>query len=99
MVEGSSMSEKAKKPKPRKGPVQRERRQISEEEFLAAILGDIDPVKHAGEGWFSTDEYPTAEDVSDPFLQQEIGREGDYYPGLVVPQNAGDELRKLLARV
>lgn len=91
------MSEKAKRE--RKGPPQRERRQISREEFLAAILGDIDPQKYAGEGWFSTDEYPTAGDVSDPFLQSEIGREGDYYPGLVVPQNARDELRKLLARV
>jgi len=89
-----------KKPKKeRKGPPQRETKEISREEFLAAILGDIDPMKHAGEGWFSTEEYPTADDVSDPFLQQEIGREGDYYPGLVVPQNAGDELRKLLARV
>lgn len=92
------MSERKPK-KERRGPVKRETRRISREEFLASILGDIDPVKHAGEGWFATDEYPTSDDVADPFLQGEIGREGDYYPGLVVPQGAGDELRKLLARV
>lgn len=73
-----------------------ERRKITKEEFLRAILGDIDPEKFAGEGWFSTDEYQPG-DVADPFVRQEIGREGDYYPAQV----SGDErklLRMLLAR-
>lgn len=44
-------------------------------------MSDIDPLKHAGEGWFATDEYARPKDVSNPYTRGEIGREGDYYPG------------------
>jgi hypothetical protein len=83
----------------RKGEPKKETRRVTREEWLAAILGDIDPLKHAGEGWFSTEEYPTPGDVSDPFLQGEIGKEGDYYPGLMAPRSEAEALRKLLARI
>lgn len=53
----------------------------SREEAIAAIRGDIDPAKHAGEGWHATEEIANPEDVRDnPWLQAEVGNEGDYYP-------------------
>ena len=81
------------------GPVENERQQISREEFLAAVLGEINPEKYAGEGWFSTEEYATPGDVADPWIRAEIGREGDYYPGKVRPENERDALMKLLRRM
>lgn len=57
-----------------------ERRQISFEEFLDAVLSDIDPAKHAGESWFATEEYARPEDISSPWTRGEVMREGDYYP-------------------
>lgn len=65
-----------------------ERRQISFEEFLAAVLSDIDPAKYAGEGWFATEEYAFPSDVENPWTRAEIGREEEYYPGLL------DKMRK-----
>lgn len=54
--------------------------QTTREEALAALLGDIDPAKHAGESWFATEEYARPDDISNPFTRAEVGREGDYYP-------------------
>ena len=45
------------------------------------MLSDIDPLKHAGEGWFATDEYARPADIDNPYTRGEIGREDDYYPG------------------
>ena len=41
---------------------------------------DIDPAKHAGEGWFATDEYATPDGIDSPWTRAEVGREEDYYP-------------------
>jgi len=38
-------------------------------------------MKHAGESWFSTDEYARPEDIDNPYTRGEVGREGEYYPG------------------
>lgn len=47
---------------------------------MRAMLGDIDPLKHAGESWFDTEEYPRPADIGNPYTRAEVGREGDYYP-------------------
>lgn len=54
--------------------------QTTREEAIAAMMGDIDPQKHAGEGWFATEEYARPADISNPFTRAEVGREEDYYP-------------------
>lgn len=79
--------------------VERERKKIPRDEWLALVLGEIDPLKYAGEGWFSTEEYPTQADVGDPWVQAEIGREGDYYPAVLRPKNEREALLKLLRRL
>jgi hypothetical protein len=56
-----------------------ERHKESYEQALAA-LGDIDPMKHAGEGWFSTEEYANPADIDSPYVRGDIIGEGDYYP-------------------
>jgi hypothetical protein len=54
---------------------------MTKEEYLAAIAGDIDPMKYAGEGWFATEEYARPGDIkNNPQLRNEIGGEGEYYP-------------------
>lgn len=55
---------------------------MTPEDYLAAIGQDIDPLKHAGEGWFATEEYARPQDIENPFTRAEVGREGDYYPGV-----------------
>lgn len=68
----------AKNPNPK-----RETKEITFEEFLHAILSDIDPAKHAGEGWYATDEYARPEDIQNPWTRATIGKEEEYYPGLM----------------
>jgi hypothetical protein len=58
-----------------------ERQQLSRREWEQANLDDIDPMKHAGESWFATDEYARPEDIDNPYTRGEVGREGEYYPG------------------
>lgn len=58
-----------------------ERREMSQAEWLRGISDDIDPAKHAGEGWFATDEYARPEDVENPYTRGEITHEDAYYPG------------------
>lgn len=58
-----------------------DRRHLTKEQFYAAIRDDIDPMKHAGESWFATEEYPRADDIDNPFTRGEVGHEGEYYPG------------------
>lgn len=58
-----------------------EKRQISFEEFLEAIMNDIDPAKYAGEGQFSVDEYARPADIENPWVRADVIREGEYYPG------------------
>lgn len=53
---------------------------MSKEEFYAALTGDIDPQKYAGEKWFATEEYARPQDISDRNTRYEVGREEDYYP-------------------
>lgn len=62
------------------GPWQTSTQPLKREEWLASLAGDIDPVKHAGEGWFSTDEYAKPSDIMDPFVKAQVGAEEDYYP-------------------
>lgn len=49
-------------------------------EFRQALRDDIDPAKHAGEGWFSTEEYARPADIRSPYTRGEVGHEGAYYP-------------------
>jgi hypothetical protein len=49
-------------------------------EFLTALKDDIDPAKHAGEGWFATEEYARPGDIGSSFVRGDILGEGDYYP-------------------
>lgn len=79
------------------GKPQTERKQLSREEWLAEVMGDIDPEKFAGEGWFATEEYSPG-DVADPFVAGEIGKEGDYYPGKQSTEDERQFLLKLLRR-
>jgi len=34
---------------------ERERKKVSREEWVQGLLGDINPMKYAGEGWYATD--------------------------------------------
>jgi len=47
---------------------------------MRGILSDVDPLKHAGEGWFATDEYARPADIHDPYVRGDILGEGEYYP-------------------
>jgi len=80
------------------GPTEIERQKISREEFLQALLGEIDPMKYAGEGWFSTEEYQPG-DVQDPFVKADVGREEEYYPAKIAFPSEREALMKLLRRV
>lgn len=53
---------------------------MTPEEWRAAIEGDIDPEKYAGENWFATEEYARPADIDNPNTRYEIGREGEPYP-------------------
>jgi hypothetical protein len=54
---------------------------MTRDDFLAAVMGDIDPAKHAGEGWFATEEYARPQDISSPYTRADIPMSGeDYYP-------------------
>ncbi len=44
------------------------------------MLSDIDPAKHAGEGWFATEEYARPEDIGSAYTRGEVMNEGAYYP-------------------
>lgn len=50
---------------------------------MAAYQSDINPLKHAGEGWFQTDEY-FPQDIRDPYVLGDVLGEGEYYPS---PEN------------
>lgn len=54
--------------------------QISRQEFMQGMRDDIDPMKHAGEGWGATDEY-FPQDIDNPYVRGDVMGEGDYYPG------------------
>ena len=55
------------------------------EDWLRRTVGDIDPAKYAGEGWFATEEYPTKQGIQNPYTRGEVGKEGEYYPGPEFP--------------
>lgn len=57
-----------------------DRRIVDKASYIRAALGDIDPAKHAGEGFFQTDEY-FPQDIQDPHLRGDVLHEGAYYPG------------------
>ena len=84
----------AKKKEPK---TQKTVEKLSREEWLREVLKDIDPAKYAGEGWFATEEYAKPGDIGNPFTRAEVGREGDYYPGVITPQQEL-AIRKLLKR-
>lgn len=52
--------------------------------WLKAILGDIDPAKYAGEGWYAVDEIAAPwRDATDPYIIAQAmagGHDADYYP-------------------
>ncbi len=53
---------------------------MSREEFLRAVHDDVDPMKFAGEGQFSVDEY-FPQDINNPYIQGDIPGAGEgYYP-------------------
>jgi hypothetical protein len=82
------MKKKEKKTKPDSkllqaliaGPWSTETSPMTREEWLASLSGDIDPLKHAGEAWFSTEEYAKPSDIQDPYVRAQVGHEGEYYP-------------------
>jgi hypothetical protein len=44
-------------------------------------MGDIDPAKYSGEGWYATDEYAKPSDIKNPYTRADIPMSGeDYYP-------------------
>jgi len=44
-------------------------------------MGDVDPAKYAGEGWYATEEYARPKDISSPYVRADIPMAGeDYYP-------------------
>lgn len=56
------------------------------------ILSDVDPMKHAGEGFFATEEYPSPQMIDDPYVRGDIAAAGqDYYP----PPISDDDLRRM----
>jgi hypothetical protein len=55
-------------------------RKVSREEYLRGIRDDIDPMKHAGEGWYATEEYARPDDIDSRYTRGEVGHEGAYYP-------------------
>jgi hypothetical protein len=74
---------------------------MTKEDFMQAMQDDIDPMKYAGEGWFDTSEYARKEDIGDPFVRNDVGKEGDYYPPVDIQEiirKQDEEHRKRLAR-
>jgi hypothetical protein len=59
----------------------RETQKVTYEEFMRGILGDVDPAKYAGEGWYATEEYAKPSDIQSPWTRGDVLNEGDYYPG------------------
>jgi hypothetical protein len=57
------------------------RQEMTRDAWLRSVAGDIDPAKHAGEGWFATEEYARPEDIGNPYTRGEVTHEGSYYPG------------------
>lgn len=53
---------------------------MTRDEWYNAVRDDIDPAKHAGESWFSTEEYARPADIKSKHTRAEVGREGEYYP-------------------
>lgn len=54
---------------------------MTRDDFLTAIMGDIDPAKYSGEGWYATEEYARPDDISSPYVRADIEASGeDYYP-------------------
>lgn len=76
----SIQKEMEKKPT-KKGKTTKESQKVTFEEFLSALRDDVDPLKHAGEGWFATDEYARPGDIADPYVRGDVMSEGVYYPG------------------
>lgn len=40
----------------------------------------MNPLNHAGEGFFATEEYARPDDIHDPYVRGAVGHEGDPYP-------------------
>lgn len=73
----SEMNRKKKSKKATK----RETQKVTYEEFMRGILGEVDPARYAGEGWFAVDEYARPADIQSPWVRGDVLNEGDYYPG------------------
>lgn len=55
---------------------------------------DVDPMKHAGEGFFSTEEYAKPDDIQDPYVRSDMANEGDYYPSAKTWKEQEEEKRR-----
>jgi hypothetical protein len=53
---------------------------LSKDDLLRAILGDVDPAKYSGEGWYPTEEYARPADIQSPYVRGDMMNEGAYYP-------------------
>lgn len=60
---------------------------MTKEEAIKAALGDINPMKHAGEAWTATEEIARPADIFDAYLRGEVMDEGAYYPGPDFPKS------------
>lgn len=63
-----------------------ERHHETREQALRALVGDIDPLKHAGEGQFATDEYFPQDIAHNPHLLGDVNNPEAYYPGPELPR-------------
>lgn len=54
---------------------------VTRDEWIKAVMSDLDPAKFAGESWYATDEYANPNDIDSAHTRGEIGHEETYYPG------------------
>lgn len=76
-----TIQEEMSRKKKTKKVTKKETQKVTYEEFMRGILGDVDPAKYAGEGWFAVDEYAKPSDIQNPWTRGDVLNEGDYYPG------------------
>lgn len=67
--------------KRKKKKTTKETKKVTFEEFKRGILGDIDPAKYAGEGFYAVEEYARPDDILSPWVRGDVKNYGDYYPG------------------
>jgi hypothetical protein len=76
-----TIQEEMSRKKKTKKVTKKETQKVTYGEFMRGILGDVDPAKYAGEGWYATEEYAKPSDILSPWTRGDVLNEGDYYPG------------------